>query len=89
MPKPVRNKGTDTESLIPWAQQHSPALLAEFDKGYEDAPIIAGECRRCGAHVVEKNELHKFWHRSLNFAMWVYGSAYRELSSAITRLEDA
>lgn len=86
MPKPVHKpKGTDTESLWEWAIRDSPELLAEFEAGYEDSPIIGGECKRCWSHVVENNEGHKRWHKEMNFAIWIVGSAWRALVNAEAR----
>jgi hypothetical protein len=82
MPKPVHKpKGTDTESFLEWSRQEAPEVTAAFESQYEDAAIIGGECKRCGAHVVEQNQLHKDWHRGLNFVVWFLGSVLRAEAS--------
>lgn len=71
MPKPVSKFLTGGDAFLADCKKISPKLVEEFLETYVDVEITAGECKRCGAHIIENNEVHKKWHRSLSLMIFI------------------
>ena len=78
MPKPVRKEPERIfrDPFLEEMRRDHPEVWAEFAETYLSEPgrriddIIGGECKGCGAHVIEDHTLHQEWHMKINFAIF-------------------